>query len=99
MSLLYIVPPTGLAVTSKTASSVTLSWDMLDSSVDEYVIEYRAPSITAAWSVRYELDYTLTAGTIKGLNSGTVYEFRIRVETAAGYSSHSNVITATTNSY
>lgn len=66
--------------------------------MDEYVIEYRAPDETAAWSVRYELDYTQTTGTIVGLESGTMYEFRIRVETAAGYSAHSNVVTAVTNS-
>jgi len=70
---------------------------MLDSSVDEYVIEYRAPDVSAAWSTRYELDYTHTSGTIMGLQAGTEYEFRIRVETAAGYSAHSNTITVNTD--
>ena len=95
----HIAPPTGLKVISSTKNSITLQWDMLDSSVEEYVIEYRAPDKTVAWNVRYELDYTQNTGTIVGLESGTMYEFRIRIETAAGYSAHSNVVTAITNSY
>jgi len=93
------VPPTGLRVTGTTKTSITVSWDMLDTSVEEYVIEYRAPSRTAAWNARYELDYTKTTGTIMGLESGIEYEIRIRVDTAAGYSAHSESITVITNLY
>jgi len=62
---------------------------MLYPSVEEYIIEYRAPSHTTAWSRAYELDNTYTTGTITGLTMGTEYEFRLRVETAGGYSAHS----------
>ena len=72
---------------------------MLDSEVDDYIIEYRAPiaSRTAAWDRMYALDYTQTTGTITGLDSGTEYDFRLRVETAAGYSAHSDIVTAKTD--
>ena len=63
---------------------------MLDSSVEEYIIEFRAPSISAAWDRMYEIEPSHTTGTITGLNMGTYYEFRIRAETDAGYTAHSN---------
>lgn len=72
---------------------------MLDSSVDEYIIEFRAPSISVAWDRMYELDYSHTSGTITGLHMGTEYEFRIRVETAGGYSAHSNTVIAKTDNW
>ena len=86
-------------VVSKTTSSVTLSWDVLDSGVVEYVIEYRAPDKTSVWREWYGIDYRKTTATILGLASETVYEFRIKVTTAAGYSTYSEVITTTTDSF
>ena len=82
-----------------TSSTVTLSWDMLDSSVDEYIIEYRNPAKSEAWDRRYELDYSLTSGIITGLDSGAEYEFRIRVETAGGYSAHSSTVVGKTTDW
>ena len=70
---------------------------MLDSSVDEYIIEYRAPTKNVAWDRKYEIDYSVTSGTITGLDIGTEYEFRLRVDTAGGYSAHSNTVVAKTN--
>ena len=81
------------------STTVTLSWDMLDSSVDEYIIEFRAPSKSAAWNRMYELDFSHTTGIITGLRMGTEYEFRLRVETAAGYSAHSDLVTAKTDDW
>ena len=80
-----------------TSASVTLKWDMLDSQVDDYIIEYRDPSKSVAWDRMYELDYTETTGTITGLKPGTEYEFRLRVETAAGYSAHSDIVIGKTD--
>lgn len=76
-----------------------LSWDMLDSNVEEYIIEYRAPSKSTAWDRKYELDYTQTNGTISELDMGTEYEFRLRVETAGGYSAHSDTVIAKTDNW
>ena len=72
---------------------------MLDSSVDEYIIEFRAPSKSAAWNRMYELDYSHNTGTITGLDIGTEYELRLRAETAAGYSAHSDVVIAKTDDW
>ena len=84
---------------SSTSTTVTLSWDMLDSSVDEYIIEFRAPSKSVAWDRMYELDYSHNTGTITGLDMGTEYEFRLRAETAAGYSAHSEVVISKTDNW
>lgn len=81
---------------STTSSTVELSWDKLGSSVDEYIIEYRAPSKSSGWEKRYELDNVITSGIITGLDMGTKYEFRLRVDTDGGYSAHSETVTAKT---
>ena len=73
---------------------------MLDStSVEEIIIEFRAPSKSVAWDRMYELDSSQTTGTITGLDVGTKYEFRIRAETGAGYSAHSNVLEVETKEW
>lgn len=70
----------------------------MGTAVDEYIIEYRDVSKSVAWDRLYELDNTITTGIITGLDMGTEYEFRLRAETDAGYTAHSDTVTARTKS-
>ena len=70
----------------------------MDFSVDECVIEYRIPIKSTVWERRYDLDYNLNNAIITGLDTGTEYEFRLRVETVSG-SAHSNTVVVKTKDW
>ena len=97
-TLKTVKPPTGLKALESTLTTVKLSWDILDFSVDECVIEYRIPIKSTAWERRYDLDYNLNNAIITGLDTGTEYEFRLRVETVSG-SAHSNTVVVKTKDW
>jgi hypothetical protein len=73
------LPPT-LSVASKTVSSVSLSWvenDNGDTTVTDYLLEYRKSSDT----VYATMTVVSTSKTLFGLDSNTLYEFRVTKNT------------------
>jgi endonuclease I len=84
--------PTNLAVTTKTAASVSLSWTASTDNIgvtgyDVYMNSVLKTTVT-----------TLTS-TISGLTASTAYSFYIKAKDAAGNTSaSSNTVSATTNS-
>ena len=70
-------------------SAVTLSWDKPKSDggkkIQGYVIEYKEPS-SNRWKTANDLPISDTKYTVKGLDKGKDYEFRVRAKNAAGLS-------------
>jgi endonuclease I len=84
--------PTNLAVTTKTATSVSLSWS---ASTDNIAVTGYEIYMNSALKTTVT---TLTA-TISGLTASTAYTFYIKAKDAAGNTSaSSNTVSATTNS-
>jgi len=82
--------PTNLAVTSKTSSSVSLSWSASTDNVGVagYTVSYGSSNVNA----------TGTSATISGLTANTSYTFTVKAYDAAGnVSAASAPLTATTD--
>jgi hypothetical protein len=73
--------PTGLTTSAITQTAATLSWNA-DASATSYDVGYKAASsgtwITAATAT------TATSVNLTGLTAGTVYDYRVRLNCAAG---------------
>ncbi len=78
--------PTGLASSSITASSATVSWTAV-SGASNYTVEYKAASsgtwITAAAAT------TSTSVNLSGLTASTLYDWRVRTNCTSGSSAYS----------
>lgn len=83
--------PSNLAVTAKTSSSISLSWNASTDNVGVTGYEIYNGSAPAA-------SVTGTNATISGLSANTAYTFTVKAKDAAGnISGASNAVTATTN--
>ena len=90
--------PTAPIVNSASVSSgkVNLSWSAPSdngSSVNDYIIEYRATGGT--WQVYSDGISGATTATVSGLTDGVEYSFRVRAVNAIGESDNSNIVKAT----
>ena len=84
--------PTGLASTSKTSSSVTLSWNASSPGANCTVQQYDIfQDGTLVRSV------TTTSATITGLAASTTFAFRVRATNQFGASGQSGIVSVTTD--
>ena len=86
-----VTPPTGLTISSKTSTSVTLSW-ILGVSGASTDIRYSTNNTT--WSSITTV--TGTSGTISGLGGGTLYYFQIRTKSGSNVSAWTSSVSTTT---
>jgi titin len=86
------IAPNNLIITSRSSSSVGLSWQDNSSNEIAFVIE-RTTSLMIPFT-RYDSTSSgdVTSRTITGLNPNTRYYFRIRAKDSYGYSTYSNVV-------
>jgi titin len=87
--------PSGLAVSSTTASQINLTWNDNSSDEDGFKIE-RAPGTTASFSEIASAGAGVAAFSDTGLASATTFTYRVRAFGAGGNSTYSNTITGTT---
>ncbi len=73
--------PTGLAASSITSSSATLSWTGI-SGASNYTVEYKAAS-SGTWIVAGTV--TATSFSLTGLAASTVYDWRVKANCSTGY--------------
>ena len=91
--------PTALKVTTKTTTSVTLSWNAAKvvggSAVREYIVEY-SKNKGATWTRVSSVAFKSTNLLVKGFKSKTTYMFRVSARNDVGISSKSNIVTVAT---
>ena len=91
--------PTGLKVTTKTTTSITLSWSPAKvtsgSAVREYVVEY-SKNKGLTWTRVSSIAFKSLSLTVKGFKSKTTYQFRVSAKNDVGASAHSNRVTVAT---
>jgi hypothetical protein len=87
-------PPSGLAVTGRGTTTVSLSWTDGSDNEDAFRIEYRTDA--GAWVQGGTAPANATTGTVTGLALGTSYEFRVVATLADLASSPSSSVSATT---
>ena len=87
--------PTGLKATTKTTTTVTLSWNAAKvvggSPVREYVVQY-SKNGGLTWTQITSATIKGTSVTVKGFKSKTTYRFRVMARNDVGLSNISNVI-------
>jgi hypothetical protein len=90
------VAPSGLTASTISASQINLNWSDKSYSENGFYLE-RKQGINGVWT---QLPVTLTPDTISysdtGLNSGTVYFYRVRAYNGSGNSAYSNEASAAT---
>ena len=89
-----------LTSTSRSASTVTLSWTLPSSpgaAVTDYDVRYKRTSQSSYTTVAAAIGTSRTY-TVTGLAATTSYHFQVRAENSAGESAWSNQITVTTTS-
>ena len=69
--------PTGLTITSKTSTSVSLSWTASSGATD-YKIEYSPDAFVAITHTFFDGVGTGTTATVTGLTVGNTYSFRVK---------------------
>ncbi len=88
--------PTGLNVTNRTSSAISLSWtppaNTGTASISGYRVEYKASS-SSSWTGG---TVTTAGATVSGLASGTSYDFQVKAISADGTSVASSPVTAST---
>lgn len=86
-----------LSSTSKTSSSVSLSWSKSgDWLFETYTVEYRPSG--GSWRTHTTIsNIDITTARVTGLSSGTTYQFRVRDDDSIS-SAYSNTISVTTDS-
>jgi chitinase len=80
-------PPSGLAVTGTTSSSVSLSWTPPSGTVTGYYVAEEGSQVATV---------TGTTDTITGLSASTSYTFTVSAYNSGGQSAASNSVSATT---
>lgn len=92
--------PTGLTVSSSTASSVTIGWSAPSSTggsaITGYIVEYR-PGSTGAFATLSTQTADTRSVTVVGLSDGTTYEFRVAAVNAAGQSAFTAAVSGSTS--
>ncbi len=78
---------TGLASSFITLTSATISWTAV-SGADSYDVDYKE-SVSSTW-INAATATTLTSVDLSGLNSNTTYNWRVRVNCAAGTGNYVN---------
>ena len=91
--------PTALKATTKTTTSVTLSWTAAKvvggSPVREYIVQY-SKNGGVTWIKVNAVTFKSTSITVKGFKSKTAYRFRVMARNDVGTSVASNVIVVAT---
>ncbi len=87
--------PTGLSVSSKSGTSVSLKWS--DNAQDETGYRIERSGDGSTYVLAANLGAGATTYTDGGLNSGTTYDYRVRAYNSYGNSSWSNVVAVTTD--
>jgi hypothetical protein len=82
--------PTGLTVVSATPTTVTLRW--ADNANNETSYRVEVKRATEAFAERQTLAANATTVTLRGLQPGAVYRFRVRARNGRGFSDYSNVV-------
>ena len=85
--------PSGLAASSITNTSATISWGTV-SGASSYDVDYKAAS-SAAW-VNVATGTTATSANLSGLTQGTAYDYRVRANCAAGAGAYAQAQFTTT---
>jgi uncharacterized protein (TIGR03437 family) len=86
--------PTNLQATANSTTQVTLTWTNNAPDATTIRVELAIGSSTSFTDIGTAVTITSTA--VTNLQANTTYNFRVRAQNAAGYSSYSNVATATT---
>lgn len=91
--------PSNLLVTTKTTTSITLSWTAAKvtsgSSVREYIVEY-SKNKGATWTRVSSVAFKSLSLTVKGFKSKTTYQFRVSARNDVGVSAYSSRVTVAT---
>ncbi|HEY7226419.1 MAG TPA: fibronectin type III domain-containing protein [Micromonosporaceae bacterium] len=87
-------PPSNLATSSRTTSSLTLSWNASSGTVGQYLIESCLGSECTNF-VQWGTS-PVTGANVQGLTPGTTYRFRVRATNSGGNSAYSNATSGTT---
>jgi len=91
--------PTNLLVTTKTTTSVTLSWAAArvtsGSAVREYIVEYSKDK-GATWTRVSSVAFKSLSIAVKGFKTKTTYVFRVSARNDVGVSTYSNKVTVAT---
>ena len=91
--------PTNLSVTTKTTTSITLSWAPAKvasgSAVREYIVEY-SKNKGLTWTRVSSVTFKSLSLTVKGFKSKTTYVFRVSARNDVGVSTFSNRVTVAT---
>ena len=88
--------PTSLAVAGITASSIQLTWNDNSDNESGFEIERSPTGLAGSWGLIYTTSSGATGYTNIGLAEVTTYYYRVRATNAAGKSTYSNVVSATT---
>jgi len=88
--------PTSLAVTSPTASTLTLSWIDAANNESAYRVQ-RAASSTGPWTDLPDLPANSTGTTVTGLGASTTYHFRVAALNGSGLSDYAGPVSGTTS--
>ena len=91
----YLKSPTGLTVTAKTDSSVTIKWTNLEEATKN-IVEYSKTNSFSSYDTMV-VDGSVTQATVQGLESYTLYYFRVKSATGDMESGYSNAINITTS--
>jgi prepilin-type N-terminal cleavage/methylation domain-containing protein len=89
--------PTGIAITSKTATSISLSWSASTNSPTSYTVQC-ASDAGFIVGMKQSTQAT-TATTVSGLDAATTHYCRVSARNGAGTSAWSGAISSNTNSY
>jgi hypothetical protein len=91
--------PTALKVTTKTTTTVALSWNAAKvvggSPVREYIVEY-SKNRGATWTRVSSVAFKSLSLTVKGFKSKTSYLFRVSARNDVGVSANSNTVNVAT---
>lgn len=87
--------PSGFAETSVTQTSISLNWDSM-SSADSYKLQYKESS-SSTWNTESSSIGT-SSYPMNGLLCGTNYDFRIRSNCGADFSSYTSIFNISTTS-
>ncbi len=86
--------PVDFKATAKTDNSITLGWSLLDEDVTSLIIEY---STDQSFNQSVTVEGAATSAVITGLNSNTLYYFRIKALNDVIASAYSSVYSQQTN--
>jgi hypothetical protein len=86
--------PSNLAATTQGPSSILLAWQDNSCNESTFRIERRVDE-SGPWSEVSSLHDNMTNWTDEQVSSGVRYYYRVRARNLAGYSSYSNLVTAT----